>query len=58
MRDGDRQLAEEYLRKAISLEPDDPGPYVNLSALLRSQGRLQEAAKLLEIPIQKKCERP
>jgi tetratricopeptide (TPR) repeat protein len=58
MRDGDRQLAEEYLRKAISLEPDDPGLYVNLSALLRSQGRLQEAVKLLEILIQKKAKDP
>jgi tetratricopeptide (TPR) repeat protein len=58
MKDGDRQLAEEYFRKAISIEPDSVEPCLNLSALLRSEGRLQEAAKLLEIPIQKKAKDP
>jgi tetratricopeptide (TPR) repeat protein len=49
----DAGLAEEYFRKAISLEPDTLEPYLNLSALLRSQKRFAEAAKVLEIPISK-----
>ncbi len=58
MKDGDSKLAEEYLMKAVSLSPGDPDPYLNLSALFRSQSRLPEAARLLEIPIQKKVKEP
>lgn len=49
----DPQLAEEYFRKAISMEPDTLEPYLNLSALLRSQKRFAEAAKVLETPVSK-----
>jgi tetratricopeptide (TPR) repeat protein len=58
MKDGDGKLAEEYFRKAISIEPDGVEPYLNLAALLRSRGRFQEAAKLLDIPIGKKIKDP
>ncbi|HVN97944.1 MAG TPA: tetratricopeptide repeat protein [Syntrophorhabdaceae bacterium] len=58
MRDQEGKLAEEYFRKAIALEPDSVEPYLNLSALLRSQGRLQDASKLLEIPLSKKIKEP
>lgn len=58
MKDGDDRLAEEYFRKAISIEPDSTEPYLNLAALLRSGGRFQDAAKLLDIPIQKKIKDP
>lgn len=58
MKDGDGKLAEEYFRKAISIDPDSVEPYLNLAALLRSGGRFQEAAKLLDIPIQKKIKDP
>ncbi|MBA4390541.1 MAG: hypothetical protein C0399_06360 [Syntrophus sp. (in: bacteria)] len=58
MRDGDNKLAEEYFRKAISIDPDSVEPYLNLAALLRSGGRFQEAAKLLDIPLQKKIKDP
>lgn len=55
---GDTRLAEEYFRKAIAMEPDSIEPYLNLSALLRSDGRLDEASRLLEIPIGKKVRNP
>jgi Flp pilus assembly protein TadD len=58
MGEGDKGLAEEYFRKAIVMEPDSIEPYLNLSALLRSDGRLDEAARLLETPIQKKVKNP
>lgn len=58
MSEGDKRLAEEYFRKAIVMEPDSIEPYLNLSALLRGDGRSDEAARLLEIPIQKKVGNP
>lgn len=53
MMSDDPQLAEEYFRKAIALEPDTLEPYLNLSALLTSQKRFAESAKVLEMPIGK-----
>jgi len=53
MSEGDKVLAEEYFRKAISLDPQGLEPYINLSALLRTQGRFQDAAKVLEEPIKR-----
>jgi Flp pilus assembly protein TadD len=54
MKDGNHQLAEEYLRKAVSLEPNDAEPYLNLSALLRSQRKFQEAERSLKYPYKKR----
>ncbi len=51
MSEGDSSLAEEYFRKAISMEPESLEPYLNLSALLQVQKRFAEAAKVLETPI-------
>jgi Flp pilus assembly protein TadD len=53
MSEGDKVLAEEYFRKAISLDPQGLEPYINLSALLRTQGRFQDAANVLEEPIKR-----
>jgi Flp pilus assembly protein TadD len=38
--------AETYLRRAIAADPDQPEAYVNLGALLASQGRLDDAIAL------------
>ena len=53
MSEGDKVLAEEYFRKAVSLDPQGLEPYMNLSALLRTQGRFQDAANVLEEPIKR-----
>ncbi|OPY79701.1 MAG: Lipoprotein NlpI precursor [Syntrophorhabdus sp. PtaU1.Bin058] len=58
MSEGDAGLAEEYFRKAIVMEPDSIEPYLNLSALLRRNGRLDEASRLLNVPIGKKVRNP
>jgi tetratricopeptide (TPR) repeat protein len=49
----DPGLAEEYFRKAISLDAEGLEPYLNLAALLRSGKKYAEAAKVLEAPISK-----
>lgn len=38
--------AETYLRKAIAADPDQPEAYVNLGALLASQGKVDDAIAL------------
>lgn len=58
MSEDDPQLAEEYFRKAISLDPNGLEPYMNLCALLRIQGKFQEAAKVLDAPIKKNTKDP
>ena len=59
MKDNNMGLAEEYFRKAVALEPASVEPYLNLAALLRSQKKYQEAAKVLEVPLfQKKLQEP
>ncbi len=58
MSEDDPQLAEEYFRKAISLDPNGLEPYMNLCALLRTQGKFQEAAKALDAPIKKNIKDP
>ena len=58
MSGGDTKLAEEYFRKAISLESDSLEPSMNLCALLRTQGKYREAAKVLEAPIRKNVRDP
>ncbi len=49
----DPGLAEEYFRKAISLEPESLEPYLNLAALFRTGKKYAEAARVLEVPINK-----
>jgi Flp pilus assembly protein TadD len=51
-------LAEEYFRKAISLDPNSLEPYMNLCAVLRAQGRFQDAEKAMEAPIRKNPKDP
>jgi lipoprotein NlpI len=51
MMEGNVRLAEEYFRQAIQLDRQGLEPYVNLAAVLRQQRRLEEAGRLLEIPI-------
>ena len=48
MKGGQKGLAEEYFRKSIELEKDDVDPVINLAALLRTEKRYEEAARLLE----------
>lgn len=44
---GDRTAAEAALRRALELRPDDPKHYINLAVLLRSDGRVAEAERIL-----------
>lgn len=43
----DKKLAEAYLRKSITADPDDLTGYLFLGELLRDQGRHLEAAQLI-----------
>ncbi|HEV8335909.1 MAG TPA: alkaline phosphatase family protein [Candidatus Polarisedimenticolia bacterium] len=47
-RQGDLGRAEEELRRAIELGPDQVGPAANLGSIYLQDGRVDEAAKLLE----------
>lgn len=40
---GDVSHAEEYLRRALTVDPNQPAPYYNLANLFRDQGRSQDA---------------
>lgn len=48
MQEGQKDLAAEYFRKAAELEPGGIEPALNLSALLRGQGRQAEASAVLK----------
>jgi Tfp pilus assembly protein PilF len=47
-RQGDLGRAEEELRRAIELGPDQVGPAANLGSIYLQEGRVDEAAQLLE----------
>ena len=53
MRDGDKKIAEEYFRKAIEVAPAGVEPYLNLAALLRSEKRLEEAGRVIDVPLRR-----
>ncbi|NOZ05854.1 MAG: tetratricopeptide repeat protein [Chloroflexi bacterium] len=44
---GDARLGEPYLRRAVALLPDEMWPLLRLVALLRAEGRLDEAVELV-----------
>jgi tetratricopeptide (TPR) repeat protein len=44
----ERDQARPYLERALAANPDSYAVYINLSALMASEGRVQEAIQLLE----------
>ncbi len=53
LREGDKIQAEGYFRKSIETDRGSVEPYLNLTAVLRSDKRLSEASQLLEALLNK-----
>jgi len=53
LRERENKIAEEYFRKGIEVAPEGIEPYLNLVALMRSEKRLDEANRVLDVLLRK-----